>query len=908
MATKIKIAELEIDDKALIKSTSDVKKAIDELKKSQKDLTDNNEQGSKQFVKNAADLKVLGSAYNANIKALAKRTQATADATAREEIMNEVLQQEVTSITEAREQNKLLNKLRNESNATTTEGQEEIRKLNNALDANNDFIKDNADQYLQQKINIGNYSESIKEAFNDINIFNGGISGFIGRAQQAGGVTNLLSKSIKSVTVAIGGMIKASLAFLATPIGAVIGAIGVVLAAFINYLKSTQSGIDAVTSVTRPLMAVFQSLIGVLQQVGEFLYKAFTEPKVALEGIYNYVKDKIIVQFKAFGKILEGIFTLDFSLVKEGFKDIAKNAENVLNDVANAGKQVGAFFADAIEKGKEIDQLTKDIEKSENALILLRATNLQQIKEQELIAKDRNKTEAERNIAVEEAIRLSEELATAEQSILDKKIKVKEIENSLNDTTRDDISEINKLKAERIQQDEQADARKLRFLGTQNQLQNEAVKKSKEIADAAIAQQQAELELFVQQQGVRAKTLQEQLDVAKQVYERESEILEAELKNRNITQTEYDAQLLALKNDLSQQQAEATVDAAQRELDAYIQNAQSKIDNEQYFSDESLRIENERLEAIAEKRREFTQTQLDEGVINQTQYNDAINAINEENRIALEDAQTLRDEAKKEKEIIDLENKMIIEEQGFQDAFDLESERLEIQRQQEVAAAEKSGADISLINQKYANAQVEIDRAKDANRLQLAASTFGQIAGILKEGTALAKFFGIAQATIDTYQAANLALSTLPPPFGAIQAGVSIATGLGNVAKIAGVKFAKGGISEIDGASHAQGGVPIYAGNQYIGEAEGGEGIGILNRSAYAGFMDFNNSYLSGQSRSGHYAGGGIITQAVRPSNNSDDIVSGLSEIISSQQIFVAVEDINTGQGNYADVVNTANL
>ena len=62
MAEKIKIAELEIDDKALIKSTSDVKKAIDELKKEQKELTKMGLESSKAYVQNAADLKVLGSA------------------------------------------------------------------------------------------------------------------------------------------------------------------------------------------------------------------------------------------------------------------------------------------------------------------------------------------------------------------------------------------------------------------------------------------------------------------------------------------------------------------------------------------------------------------------------------------------------------------------------------------------------------------------------------------------------------------------------------------------------------------------------------------------------------------------------------------------------------------------------
>ena len=51
----------------------------------------------------------------------------------------------------------------------------------------------------------------------------------------------------------------------------------------------------------------------------------------------------------------------------------------------------------------------------------------------------------------------------------------------------------------------------------------------------------------------------------------------------------------------------------------------------------------------------------------------------------------------------------------------------------------------------------------------------------------------IAEAVIDTYKAANFALATYPPPFGAIAAGASIAVGLANVMKIKNQKFEGGG-------------------------------------------------------------------------------------------------------------------
>ena len=108
MAERVVIAELDINAEAFVKKTAEIKKQIDQLKKDQKELTKVGGTSSKAFVQNAADLKVLSQAYNANIKALSENTKATADAIAREELLTSVLLEEVSSIQEARNQNKVI--------------------------------------------------------------------------------------------------------------------------------------------------------------------------------------------------------------------------------------------------------------------------------------------------------------------------------------------------------------------------------------------------------------------------------------------------------------------------------------------------------------------------------------------------------------------------------------------------------------------------------------------------------------------------------------------------------------------------------------------------------------------------------------------------------------------------------
>ena len=442
---KVVIAELDIDINALLKSTSDLKKEIDALKNTQKELAVSGQSASEAFIENEAVLKSLNSAYASNVKVLQESGQATKTQADQAQLLSMALNTEATSIAEARQQNQLLNKLRNETNATTAEGQAQIASLNAKLDENNAFIKANGDQYLQQKINIGNYKESIKEAFQEMNIFNGGIGGFIQRSQEAGGVTNLLSSSLGGMTQGIIGITRASLAFIATPIGAVIAAIGLVIGALVNYLKSSQEGIDAVTAVTRPLQAILTSLMGVIQNVGKYLFEAFSNPKKTLTELYEFVKQNLINRFTAFGKILEGIINLDFKKVTNGVLQAGTGVENLTDKIQKGAKETGKFLDVAIKKGQEIDRLKKEIERSELSYQRQQIKTNDLIDQQLLISKDTSRTFAERGAAANEIIRLTTELSKKEEEIIQKKIKALQLEYSMKDAKAITIAEQQKL-------------------------------------------------------------------------------------------------------------------------------------------------------------------------------------------------------------------------------------------------------------------------------------------------------------------------------------------------------------------------------------------------------------------------------------------------------------------------------
>lgn len=123
----------------------------------------------------------------------------------------------------------------------------------------------------------------------------------------------------------------------------------------------------------------------------------------------------------------------------------------------------------------------------------------------------------------------------------------------------------------------------------------------------------------------------------------------------------------------------------------------------------------------------------------------------------------------------------------------------------------------------------------------MTAGLAGQMSDLLGEESAAGKAFGVVQATINTYLGATKALAQ-GGIAGIAQAAIVIAFGMKQVMSIAKQKdpdtkvntsvkkYAKGGT--IKGKSHAQGGVKFVGDNGQAFEAEGGENIYILKKTA----------------------------------------------------------------------------
>lgn len=79
---------------------------------------------------------------------------------------------QVHSIDEANEANKRLRQAVKMVRDTDEDYKNTLGKLNSTIGVNTDYVKRNSDRYTQQKMNIGNYTESVKQAWMELNHLN----------------------------------------------------------------------------------------------------------------------------------------------------------------------------------------------------------------------------------------------------------------------------------------------------------------------------------------------------------------------------------------------------------------------------------------------------------------------------------------------------------------------------------------------------------------------------------------------------------------------------------------------------------------------------------------------------------------------------------------------------------------
>jgi hypothetical protein len=898
MAEKIIIASLDLDVKGVISSTQQLKQQLEQLKREQIALKNTGQESSQAFIENDVNIKLLSKAYNDNMKSLVANKTAMEDSANASEMLAIALEGEVRTIAEAREQNKLLNKLRNETNATTTEGQAQITQLNSKLDQNNAFIKENADQYLQQKINIGNYGSALQGVSPQLSGFVDQLKGTYASLVEAKEALIAQATATVGTTTATSGASKAlnifKIALISTGIGAIVVLLGLLFASFSKF--------------TPVVDKVEQAMAGV-------------------SAVFNVVKNTIVALVTGTKSLSEA-----FSGLGGSMKDAANDAmalKKAQQDLEDAMQQQEVQTAKNRAEINRLNIQAKDRTKSEEERLAL-LNKASQLEEKDF--KERKRISDEKLRIAYEDIRVSAELTEKEVAQLKKSglayKEVTEAKTSNNDELYDSLKEA-LLGATEVENEFYSNQEKI--INKQNKLiedgekekenqrqkaieaQQKAIEAENKRIDNLINKSRQEIDLFVAQQGFKKKSTEEEYNFNKQIFDKELKDLELRYSKGKVSKLEYETEKLNLSNDFAKQNADLIIQNAEHEVNLIKDKNQKILDEDLFLSDEILKNKKKSIDDIAKAEREGLWLKKQLGLIIEQEYQDGLILIKQNADQKKTELDVTKDTQERERKAIDLENKRANDQLTFEQDVELQREQNAIKLEEELLNAENLGANKKLIEDKYANLDKQLTQSVQDFKLQSLSNTFGQISNLFGQQSKIGKAFALYQAGIDGYQSVLKAFnsqfiagdpSSLPRAIGA--GALAGAFAVKQIAGIAGAKFEKGGIQEIGGKRHSAGGTKFIGSDGTTFEAEAGEGIGILNRSAFSTFMDFNNRFGSGTSSNGFFQGGGIITQGIKnESINLDSVVNAIAQIPPP---IVAVEEIQSVGNRFVSVQQTANL
>lgn len=834
MADRIKLLELDIKTDSILAKSVELKKDLDTVRASVNELKKAGDTSSESFITQSAQMAKLSAEYNLNQKQLVSLVTTSGTLQTATEKANALMEVEATTRKEAIEQNKELAKIRDEINARTPEGALAIQKLNEKMDANNDFIKENSSSLEKQKINIGNYTDAINNSavgtsifgskLNDLKSINESLKSTISGAKEelkkhadtirdftkgTEGMTNAQRASTIATNVGSGAMNLFKVALASTGVGLLVLA----LAGLIGYFTQTQSGIDKLNSVLQPLKAIFSALSGVVISFGGAIVDAFSNPKKAMSELFEFVKNNLINRFKAFGEILEGIINLDFKKVTNGVLQAGTGVENLTDKISNVAGKTSKFLEDSARKGKEIADLSKEINDLQLKYNANQVAVNDALDEQLLISKDSSKSFQERMKASKEIIRITEENGQQEAKILQLKLQQLQVEQSLkgakNLTNEDKQKTIDLLEQIDGAEDRGRDARLEQtkvFSGLakeERKLREENHKAQLDLQqkaiDDAIAKTQQEINLMISSQGFRKKSLEEEVAFERGLVEEKQALLKQQLDNKRISETEYKTESLNLTNEYGLKLAEMLAQNAEDEMNHFLENNQSKLDANLFLTDELVANELDRFNKISEAEAEYQTQRLQLGLINEREYKEAIKGIDAEYENSKKELEALKKEEDTIKAVTDAENLRVANQVNSDNQFADKIFSLEREQEKEIENAKKTGADVNIINRKYATLKKTLDKEIADYKMSQEIGLVRGLRGLVGEQTVLGKALAVADIAMTTIQGATKAFTQAaafysnPATAGlgvnaTIQGGIIIATGVAQTAKVLGLK------------------------------------------------------------------------------------------------------------------------
>lgn len=357
--------------------------------------------------------------------------------------------------------------------------------------------------------NVGNYSSALDNLFS-------AMDGALDAASALPGPIGAAASGIKTLT-------KVSLAFIATPVGAALAAIVAALAVLSSWFTRTEEGQNALNVASAYFKQTLDSILDVVDDVGEWLFNAFTKPKEALQDLSDFLEDQVMVRLKSLGRMGEAIMKIFSGDLKGGAADFGNAWLEMHTGIENAGKKAMKFIDENNEKAKKraalaerenklaIEQRNWLVERSKLEAKINELRERSQ--DSSLTEKERLKASKEASVLISQMYEKEQELAVENRDIIAETNKLSHSNAQAKDKEAKATAEVNKLEAERYaklreltsQQKELNNQIRTR-VENENRQKVQVANRIREIEEAQkkISEKEVEAELKIEQNKINA--------------------------------------------------------------------------------------------------------------------------------------------------------------------------------------------------------------------------------------------------------------------------------------------------------------------------------------------------------------------------------------------------------------------
>lgn len=415
------LIKIEVDQSAALTELDQVTKRLLILQKERRDLTkefNRGDIGINQFSKRLNENKLAADRLRKSQRSLTKDLNTE----------NKSLQAVRNSVAKLTDQ-------RNQQEVASKKGRLEFTRLNKAIKEQSVSIRGAEEAGGDFRRSVGNYAKGISDS----------IPGF-GRA-----------------TSGIIQLTKASLAFIATPIGAILALIAVALGAVAATFSRTVQGGDELAEIMGIVSGTFEALLDILSALGRVIIDSVVGNfKIASAQISLFALniEKAVLKTRIAFNNLTGdteeatrltakLAETDAELAVQS-KVLTDETDNYNNSLS---ENTAALLNNITATGSKINQsrllaiAERNLEKANIANIVVESARLKTISQLRLIARDETKTTKERSLALSNAIVIEELALAAEEKLAERKLQNLITSNRINDSDLDDLKELAEAEA-----------------------------------------------------------------------------------------------------------------------------------------------------------------------------------------------------------------------------------------------------------------------------------------------------------------------------------------------------------------------------------------------------------------------------------------------------------------------------